>query len=134
MHFTCSICTVTSWDQITFVEVTPQEENKTSFDSPKDHLHVKFPQCLPGEKRKGKFGWTAISTGERKSTTLSLQTGLFRIKCKPLSKAWSGFIQLWSKGVEGTNFPLSANLVFVSKMLHYYMSGTDNVPWRYKIS
>lgn len=86
MHFTCSICTATSWDQVIFKEVSPHEEKKTSVDFWKDHLYVKFPQCLPGGNRRiGKFGWTARSTGERKSTILSLQTGLSGIKCKPLS-------------------------------------------------
>lgn len=134
MHFTCSICTATSWDQVIFKEVSPHEEKKTSVDFWKDHLYVKFPQCLPGGNRRiGKFGWTARSTGERKSTILSLQTGLSGIKCRPLSEAWSGSRQLWSKGVGETSFPPSAYLfVFVIKTLHYCTSSTDNVPWRCK--
>lgn len=65
MHFTWLNCTVTSWDQVPFREVTPQKENKTSVDSPKDHLHVRFPQCLPGENRRIRnLGCTTMSTGK----------------------------------------------------------------------
>lgn len=111
------------------------EQNKCWF--PKRPPSCKISSVPSWRKQKNKkFRMYNYVYRERKPTIFFfLQTGLFRIKRTPLSEAWSGSRQLWSKGVGHTSFPPSAYLfVFVSKMLHYYMSSTDNVPWRYKIS
>lgn len=118
MHFTCSICSRLLGSSHIQGSHPPQEENRASIDSPKDHLHVKFPQCLPGENRRiGKLGWSTMSTGERKSTILSSRLSRSNVSLflRPGVDADSCGARGWERQA-----PSAYLFVFVSKMLPYY--------------